>query len=106
MAESSDPTAAGPHDEFLSKRLDRIRSEHPEWPRPVFRMHLIQAMRDETAVEPRKVMGIVDDFLARNGLGTPPYSPRAAVIAVIVGSVVILVPVVLLFTLLRHLMGR
>jgi hypothetical protein len=106
MSERTDPEVPGPYDRFLTERLAQIRREHPEWPRPVFRLHLMQALRDETPVERRKVMATVDDFLARNGLGAPPFSLRAAVIAIVVGLVVLLVPLALLFTLWRQLMGR
>jgi hypothetical protein len=106
MSDHLNAGEAGPYDAFLSERLARIREEHPEWPRPVFRMHLAKALRDETPLEPRKVWGTVDDFLERNGLGTPPFSPRAAVFAVVVGLVVILGPLGLLYFLWRLLMGR
>ena len=106
MSENTEPREPGAYDAFLAERLSRMQAEHPEWLRSALRVHLIQALRDDTQIERQQIFPTVDDFLARHGLGQPPFSPKAAVLAVLVGLVVILAPLALLYFLWRGVVGR
>lgn len=101
MNENTDPRTLPLYHQFLTDRLERLRQELPGRPNPYYRMLLIKAMREETTLSPREAMGIVDAYYREHGLAIPQPSIPVCILFGVVGSVVLLIPMALVYWLWR-----
>jgi hypothetical protein len=106
MSENTDAAVTGPYEEFLTERLAALRREHPDRPLTLYRMQLIKALHEETRLSPREARETVDAFYDRNGLSIPQPSVAVSVAFGLLGALVLLVPLALVYFLLRHILSR
>jgi hypothetical protein len=90
---------------LLTERLETLRRDQPGRPLPLYRMLLIKQLWEEGRLNPTQARQTVDAFYDENGLAIQASFARG-VLAVVVGLIVLLVPMALLYWLLRLMLGR
>lgn len=95
MGEDANPVPAGPHDAFLTARLELLREQCPNRPLPYYRMLLIRTLHEELALPPKEAMTIVDVFYNARGLGIRQPTVIQAILFGIVASLLFVVPMLL-----------